>query len=394
MTSRVYVLENTDEEEASIYLAGPTHRIGKKESEKRLSWRDDALEMLESKNFAGTVYIPEYRDNQPEEWTYSRQIDWELNAMAKSKVILFWIPRDLEKLPAFTTNIEFGEWMKSGKIVIGAPSDAPKNEYLMERCSRLEVKWYTTLQDCVSTAIQKAEAVIGEENKLWFTADTHFGHQRTLELSKRPFASLAEMDWQIVCRWNMVVGENDTVYHLGDFGNPEMIRYLKGKRIIFLPGNYDTPEIISALKQDERVEIIENNYPIVLQDFQLRLIHEPEKAEYHYFYLFGHIHKLQMVKENGLNVGVDCHHFSPISEEIVSFYHNAITKHYDQNVFLCKLGGKGFVLVERDIIEICKAMTDEENQPPQFTSDEAFRRILAILADVFMPTSSQNEQVG
>ena len=40
------------------------------------------------------------------------------------------------------------------------------------------------------------------------------------------------------------------------------------------------------------------------------------------------------VKENGLNVGVDCHKFSPIDVETVLFYRNAICNHYDENVFL------------------------------------------------------------
>ena len=49
--------------------------------------------------------------------------------------------------------------------------------------------------------------------------------------------------------------------------------------------------------------------------------------------MFGHIHKLQMVKKNGLNVGVDCHNFKPISLEEVLWYKNAIENHYDINVF-------------------------------------------------------------
>lgn len=54
--------------------------------------------------------------------------------------------------------------------------------------------------------------------KLWFTADTHFSQQRTLELSKRPFDSVAQMDKQIIDNWNSVVSAEDTVYHLGDVG--------------------------------------------------------------------------------------------------------------------------------------------------------------------------------
>ena len=50
----------------------------------------------------------------------------------------------------------------------------------------------------------------------YFTSDTHFGSPRTLELSKRPFNSVREMDRTIISNWNNTVGEEDIVYHLGD----------------------------------------------------------------------------------------------------------------------------------------------------------------------------------
>ena len=38
----------------------------------------------------------------------------------------------------------------------------------------------------------------------------------------------------------------DIIYHLGDFGNPEMLKHLNGN-MLFLPGNYDSPEDIKQL---------------------------------------------------------------------------------------------------------------------------------------------------
>ena len=75
-------------------------------------------------------------------------------------------------------------------------------------------------------------------SKIWFTGDTHFSSERTLELSKRPFRSVEEMDKILIENWNSVVGENDTVYHLGDFGNYEIIKQLNGS-INLIKGNYD-----------------------------------------------------------------------------------------------------------------------------------------------------------
>ena len=69
------------------------------------------------------------------------------------------------------------------------------------------------------------------------------------------------------------------------------------------------------------------------------LVHEPEKAKNpKLFYLYGHIHQLQMVKRNGLNVGTDCHQFRPIDWETIVFYYLAIVNHYDENVFMETLG--------------------------------------------------------
>src|SRR4028118_165782 len=52
---------------------------------------------------------------------------------------------------------------------------------------------------------------------VYFTSDTHFGDHRTLNIWKRPFASVGEMDSVLVEGWNALVGEADTVWHLGDF---------------------------------------------------------------------------------------------------------------------------------------------------------------------------------
>ena len=347
----IYILEKTDtENNVSIYLAGPTYR---EFGHYQKSWRRDTLKILREKNFDGIVYIPEPRNSiQSPEWTYSRQIDWELDAMKEATVVLFWIPRDLENLPAFTTNTEFGEWMKSGKIVVGAPPDSPKNEYIRERCSRLNIPWSTNLSDCISNALQRTKKLAGVESKTWFTADTHFGHHRTLELSRRPFISVGEMDWQIVANWNKIVGENDIVYHLGDFGDPKVLKWLVGKSIKFLPGNYDSPDVILEIEQYLRVEIIGNNHLVSLDEKHFKLIHEPEKADNKDdFYLFGHIHKLQMVKKNGLNVGMDCHNFCPVSVETILFYRNAILNHYDENVFGKHGRKKSLSIKKSEVIE-------------------------------------------
>lgn len=172
---------------------------------------------------------------------------------------------------------------------------------------------------------------------IYFTADTHFGHKRTLELSQRPFVDTTEMDREIIRRWNETVTPEDTVYHLGDFGNPEKIHQLPGM-IYFLPGNYDDMATVDYLDKNGGTHVISPNLVIDVEKFKLQLIHEPDESiDTGLFFLFGHIHKLQMVKRNGLNVGVDCHDFAPISLDTVTFYKQAIELHYDENVFIERL---------------------------------------------------------
>jgi len=174
------------------------------------------------------------------------------------------------------------------------------------------------------------------EHKIFFTSDTHFSQQRTLELSRRPFINIDEMDDELIKRWNEQVGDNDFVYHLGDFGNPDKIIQLNGDGIYLLKSkDYD----VDIKFDDDRVNVLESGTRIKLEDKEFIMIHAPEDG-YEYeddsnlFYLFGHIHKAQMIKRNGINVGVDCHNFTPIDIETILFYRNAIENHYDENVFM------------------------------------------------------------
>ncbi|MBT7349761.1 hypothetical protein HN803_03110 [candidate division WWE3 bacterium] len=108
----------------SLFLAGPTPRDQDTES-----WRPRALDILEKIGFKGIVYIPEFSSwiTAPD---YNHQVNWELEALEASKKILFWVPRNLKTLPGFTTNVEFGYWLPSGKVLYGRPPKTPKTRYL------------------------------------------------------------------------------------------------------------------------------------------------------------------------------------------------------------------------------------------------------------------------
>lgn len=67
-----------------------------------------------------------------------------------------------------------------------------------------------------------------------YTSCTHFGNKNAIVELNRPFASVEEMDAEIIRRWNEKVGENDTVWHLGDFGDFTKVKQLNGKVNIML----------------------------------------------------------------------------------------------------------------------------------------------------------------
>lgn len=108
----------------SIFLAGPTPR-----DEKIEPWRTTACSILKELGFDGIVYVPEYSTWKPKE-DYVDQAMWEREALTAASIIIFWIPRKLPEMPGFTTNVEFGYWLHSGKVLYGHPEGSPKTKYL------------------------------------------------------------------------------------------------------------------------------------------------------------------------------------------------------------------------------------------------------------------------
>jgi calcineurin-like phosphoesterase family protein len=128
----------------TIFLAGPTPR------DKNVpSWRPAFTEELLRSGFRGTIIIPEPEFFQ-ENFDYDKQIEWEDEGLTKAHLIVFWVPRNLKDMPGFTTNIEFGEWMKSGKIVLGFPPKAEKMRYLTFKADKYSIPVYNTTSELCS----------------------------------------------------------------------------------------------------------------------------------------------------------------------------------------------------------------------------------------------------
>ena len=137
----------------SIFLAGTTlrsHNTG-------VSWRKEALEILESIGYDGVVFLPEFEDathNTSDSFDYVEQVDWEDRCLAAADKIIFWIERDLKKqVYGLTSNVEYGKWMNSGKVYLGFPSDADKMAYLHQHAKKNNVKSYSVLRNMLIDVI-------------------------------------------------------------------------------------------------------------------------------------------------------------------------------------------------------------------------------------------------
>lgn len=134
----------------SIFLAGPTPR-----SPNVKSWRPDALAVLHKLGFKDTVFVPEYRSWETK-FDYMRQVEWEWEGLENCDAIAFWVPRDLITMPAFTTNVEFGSYVRSGRAYYGRPDGCSGNSYLdwlYEKVTKCKPK--KTMDDLFSQIIDK-----------------------------------------------------------------------------------------------------------------------------------------------------------------------------------------------------------------------------------------------
>lgn len=136
-------------------------------------------------------------------------------------------------------------------------------------------------------------------NKIFFIADTHFGHENIIKYENRPFQSVEDMDNSLISNWNSVVSNQDQVFLLGDFSmynkdkSVNICRQLNGNKIL-IKGNHDKKSNQFYFDCGFKTVI---EYPIVFQNFWI-LSHEPMyvNSNMPYANIFGHIHNNPMFK--------------------------------------------------------------------------------------------------
>ena len=151
---------------------------------------------------------------------------------------------------------------------------------------------------------------------VFFTADTHFGDHRTINISRRPFANTAEMDAAIVERWNAVVGPDDVVWHLGDVARrptdvAELLARLNGSKHL-LRGNNDPDATLAAdgwASVGDYAEIELGGRQLVLCHYPFRSWNGQHRGALN---LHGHSHGRLKPMPRQFDVGVDVHDFAPV----------------------------------------------------------------------------------
>ena len=151
---------------------------------------------------------------------------------------------------------------------------------------------------------------------IFFTADTHFGDHRTINIQRRPFATVAEMDAALIAKWNAVVSRDDEVWHLGDVARrpgdvPGLLEHLNGHKHL-IRGNNDPDETLAAVgwaSVADYAEIEVEGRKLVLCHYPFRSWNGQHRGAIN---LHGHSHGRLKPMLRQFDVGVDPNGFAPI----------------------------------------------------------------------------------
>jgi calcineurin-like phosphoesterase family protein len=153
---------------------------------------------------------------------------------------------------------------------------------------------------------------------VYFTSDHHFGHSGARSLYRRPFASVAEMDRQMIDRWNSVIKPDDEVWHLGDFAVRQpparvmsLLSELHGRKHLVTGNNDDAGVTECAGWNSVRAyaEVTVDGMSFVLCHYPFRTWRNMGKGAIN---LHGHSHGRLKPQPRQVDVGVDVWDFQPV----------------------------------------------------------------------------------
>lgn len=151
---------------------------------------------------------------------------------------------------------------------------------------------------------------------MFFTSDTHFGDHRVLNIQRRPFGSVAEMDAALAAEWNAVVGPEDEVWHLGDFARSgaraaALLPRLNGRKHLLI-GNNDPPAVVALAWASVQpyAEVTVDGAALVLCHYPFRSWNGQHRGALN---LHGHSHGRLKGLPRQFDVGVDARSWRPVS---------------------------------------------------------------------------------
>ena len=168
--------------------------------------------------------------------------------------------------------------------------------------------------------------------KVFFIADTHFGHKEIINFENRPFKNTEEMNEILIQNWNKTVSEKDVIFLLGDFDKKkkeeiqQYISALNGYKILIM-GNHDRVYPLSWWAGAGFQEVIQ--YPVIYKEWFL-LSPDPSHINKNmpYANIFGHVHGNPLytdVSRQSFCVSAERTGYIPLEfEEITEKMQNAI----------------------------------------------------------------------
>lgn len=181
---------------------------------------------------------------------------------------------------------------------------------------------------------------------VWLTADTHFSHRSMVERGWRPqYPTVAEMDADLIDRWNSTVHPGDVVWHLGDFALGgarralELVGVLHGT-IHVIAGNHDP--VWPARRDSHKHQAVwlaagfasvqafarrrlPGGQQVLLSHFPYEGDHRDEERHPEYRLrdtglplLHGHVHEAWRIRGRQINVGVDVRGWAPVHLDVLA----------------------------------------------------------------------------
>ena len=170
----------------------------------------------------------------------------------------------------------------------------------------------------------------------FFSSDTHFADDYTMEIDNRPFKNSKVFDKFVIKTWNKQAKKGDIIFVIGDFvdcdgegydGWKKSILYVKKLKadVVLVMGNNEERVVKYNFNNDFNLfrefclkigfKEVYQNHTIKMRDMEFYLTHKPADCKMDMLNLFGHTHRSGgLYRPFGFNIGCDINHFRLYSE--------------------------------------------------------------------------------